>query len=122
MRTGKANASGGQPKTVRCELKRHLSPRTVGNIMRSLPLRGSAHIFAGGMLYIETRIDSGIERPRRSFEEGEIAFLPSGGIIGIFLADMTPGKTMSPIGKILDDASHLREAKPGDEILLYSAD
>ena len=27
-----------------CDLKRHLSPRTVGTIMRSLPLDGNSHL------------------------------------------------------------------------------
>lgn len=117
---GKASKPDAQSETIRCELKRHLSPRAVGQIMRSLPLHGSAHVFAENMLYLETQIDSGIERPRRSFVRGEIAFLPSNGIIGFFLADMIPGKTMSPIGLMLDDVAPLRKIKPSDELLFYS--
>jgi len=29
---------------IPCDLKRHLSPRTVGTIMRSIPLEGHAHL------------------------------------------------------------------------------
>ncbi|MCH7560868.1 MAG: tetratricopeptide repeat protein, partial [Thaumarchaeota archaeon] len=58
---------------IPCNLKRHLSPRTVGTIMRSLPLEGHAHLLGQSILYFETSIDSGIERARTEFKKGDVA-------------------------------------------------
>ena len=103
-----------------CELKRHLSPRTVGIISRSLPLEGNAHLMSKGIAYMETPIESGIERQRNEFKKGDIAFLPASGSICFFSKDSISPKTMTPIGKILSDVSILHEIKSGDVFLFYS--
>ena len=69
---------------LNCELKRHLSPRTVGIISRSLPLEGNAHLITSSIAYFETPIDSGTDRPRKEFKKGDIAFLPANGSICFF--------------------------------------
>ena len=104
-----------------CELKRHLSPRTIGTILRSLPLEGNAHLLSNSIAYFETLIDSGVERPKTEFKKGEIAFLPNGGSICFFLGNSHPGKKMSPIGKITSNIESLSEVKSGDVFLLYEA-
>ena len=62
-----------------CQLKRHLSPKTVGLISRSLPIQSNAHKMGNSVIYIETTIDSGIERQRSEFKKGDIAFMPYEG-------------------------------------------
>ena len=104
---------------ISCDLKRHLSPRTVGSIMRSLPLEGHAHLLGKNILYFETVIDSGIERPRSDFKKGDVAFLPSSGSICFFINDVTSGKTMTPIGKLGDNIDALKDVKSGDVFCLY---
>ncbi len=104
---------------ISCELKRHLSPRTVGTIIRSLPLEGNAHLLGKSIAYLETQIVSGIERPRKEFKKGEIAFLPASGSICFFFANSEPGKTMTPIGKIISNVDELRDVKSGDIFSLY---
>ena len=104
---------------ISCDLKRHLSPRTVGSIMRSLPLEGHAHLLGKNILYFETVIDSGIERPRSDFKKGDVAFLPSSGSICFFINDVTSGKTMTPIGKLGDNIDALNDVKSGDVFCLY---
>ena len=59
---------------IACDLKRHLSPRTVGIIMRRLPIEGHAHALGRSILYFETNLDSGMERARSEFKRGDIAF------------------------------------------------
>jgi len=104
---------------LNCELKRHLSPRTVGIISRSLPLEGNAHQISNTISYFETSIDSGIDRPRKEFKKGDIAFLPVNGSICFFSEDTSAPKTMTPIGKIISDIAVLAEIKSGDVFSLY---
>jgi hypothetical protein len=104
---------------ISCDLKRHLSPRTVGTIMRSLPLEGYAHLMGKSIAYFETKIDSGTERARKEFKKGDVAFSSSSGSICFFIADSTPGKSMTPIGKLAENIGALSNLKPGDVFLLY---
>lgn len=102
-----------------CELKRHLSPRTVGIIIRALPLEGNAHFLGKNIVYLETPIESGLERPRREFKKGDIAFMPANGSICFFLDDKDEVKTMTPIGKINSQIDSLKNIKSGDVLALY---
>jgi len=102
-----------------CELKRHLSPRTVGIISRLLPLEGNAHLLGKNIAYLETTIESGIDRPRKDFKKGDIAFLPANGSICFFIEDISEAKTMTPIGKIVSQVDELKNIKPGDVFALY---
>ena len=102
-----------------CQLKRHLSPKTVGLISRSLPIQSNAHKMGNSVIYIETTIDSGIERQRSEFKKGDIAFMPYEGSICFFFADSSNVKPMSLIGKIVDNADILKEIKSSDIISIY---
>ena len=102
-----------------CDLKRHLSPRTVGTIMRSLPLEGNSHVLGKSIVYFETSVDSGIERARSEFKKGDVAFLPSTGSFCFFVGNVESAKTMTPIGKFVDDLDELKNVKPGDVLRLY---
>ncbi|MBT8243231.1 MAG: hypothetical protein HKP34_05985 [Nitrosopumilus sp.] len=104
---------------ISCDLKRHLSPRTVGTIMRSLPLEGHAHLMGKSILYFETSVDSGIERSRSEFKKGDVTFLPSTGSICFFLNDAVFAKTMTPIGKLSGDIDALKDVKSGDVFCIY---
>jgi len=104
---------------ISCDLKRHLSPRTVGSIMRSLPIEGNAHLLGKSILYFETAVDSGIERARTDFKKGDVAYLPSSGSICFFLNNVTSGKTMTPIGKLSNNIDALKNVKPGDVFCIY---
>jgi len=108
----------GKPKLF-CQLKRHLSPKTVGLISRSLPIQSNAHKMGNSVIYIETTIDSGIERQRSEFKKGDIAFMPYEGSICFFFADSSNVKSMSLIGKIVDNVDILKEIKSSDIISLY---
>ena len=103
-----------------CQLKRHLSPKTVGLISRSLPIQSNAHKMGNSVIYIQTTIDSGIERTRTEFKKGDIAFMPYEGSICFFFADSSNVKSMSLIGKIVDNVDILKEIKSSDIISLYS--
>ena len=106
---------------IECELKRHLAPTTVGKIARALPIEGNAHVQGSGMAYVETTIDSGVERQRKEFKKGDIAFLTSNGSICLIFKDFTSSKAMNPIGKILSNVDALEQLKPGDVFLITQA-
>jgi len=103
---------------IKCQLKRHLSPMTVGLITRMLPLEGNVHQMGRSIIYFETGINSGIERKRTDFKKGDIAFLPIEGSICFYMDDISDGKPMTIIGKIIDDIEKLSGIKSGDTLLL----
>ncbi|MDC0927973.1 cyclophilin-like fold protein [Nitrosopumilus sp.] len=102
-----------------CDLKRHLSPRTVGTIMRSLPLEGNSHLLGKNIVYFETSVDSGLERTKTEFRKGDIAFLPSTGSLCFFIGNVESSKTMTIIGKFMDESDELKNIKPGDVLRIY---
>ena len=102
---------------IPCQLKRHLSPITVGLIMRMLPLNGNAHQMGKSIVYFETSINSGIERKKIDFKKGDMAFLPAEGSICIYINDVSDGKPMTVIGKI-NETDKLNEVKPSDILSL----
>ena len=104
-------------KDMPCQLKRHLSPRTVGLIMRLLPLNGNAHQMGKSIVYFETNINSGIERKKIDFKRGDIAFLPTEGSICFYINDVNNGKPMTPVGKI-NEVEKLTVVKPSDILSL----
>jgi hypothetical protein len=103
---------------IKCQLKRHLSPMTVGLITRMLPLEGNVHQMGRSIIYFETEINSGIERKRTDFKKGDIAFLPIEGSICFYMDDISDGKPMTVIGKIVDDIDKLKGVKSSDVLSL----
>ena len=87
--------------------------------MRSLPLEGHVHMLGKSIAYFETGVDSGIERSRKEFRKGDVAFLPSSGSICFFLGDAETGKSMTPIGKIGENFDALNNVSSGDVFCLY---
>ena len=103
---------------ISCQLKRHLSPITVGLITRMLPIHGNAHKIGHSIIYFETKIDSGIERKRSDFKKGDIAFLPIEGSICFYVDDVIGGKPMTIIGKMTGDIEKLKAVKASDILSL----
>jgi len=106
---------------LKCELKRHLAPKTVGTITRSLPLEGNAHIMGNSFVYMETKINVGGERQRNQFKKGDVSFMPLTGSICFFLNDTDSTKAMTPIGKITSNADALSNTKSGDVFVITHA-
>ena len=82
-------------------------------------MEGHAHFLGKNIAYFETLIDSGSERSTKEFKKGDIAFLSSAGSICFFTEDVSSGKIMTPIGKILENADALKNVKSGDVFCLY---
>ncbi|HSD04498.1 MAG TPA: cyclophilin-like fold protein [Nitrosopumilaceae archaeon] len=106
---------------LKCELKRHLAPKTVGTMIRSLPIEGNAHMMGNSFAYVETKINVGGERQRNQFKKGEIAFMPLGGSVCFFLNDSESTKALTPIGNITSNIDALKELKSGDVFVITQA-
>jgi hypothetical protein len=105
---------------VHCQLKRHLSPKTIGLILRALPLSGNSHYMNKSIVYFQTKIDSGIERKKTNFKKGDIAYLPIGGSICFYLDDVLDGQPMTPLGKLSGDFRCLKQLKSDSVLKIYS--
>ena len=106
---------------LKCELKRHLAPKTVGTITRSLPLEGNAHMMGNSFVYIETKINVGGERQRSQFRKGDISFMALTSSICFFLNDTDSTKAMTPIGTITSNVDALSNVKSGDVFIITQA-
>ncbi len=96
------------------ELKRHFAPKTVGAIIRALPLEGNAHMMGTSIAFIDTNLNAGGEKLRNQFKKGDVGFLASNGSICFFLQDVSQSKPMTLIGKIATNLDALNQVKPGD--------
>jgi len=70
------------------------------------------------IVYLETKINSGVERKRTDFKKGDIAFLPTEGSICFYLDDIFAGKQMTIIGRMTDGVDKLKTINPSDVLLL----
>ena len=99
---------------IRFELKRHLAAKTVGSILRALPLKGNSHMIGNSIAFMDTSLTTGGEKLRTQFKKGDVGFMASNGSICFFLEDVTSTKLMTLIGKITSNLEALKEIKPGD--------
>ena len=103
---------------LKFELKRHLAPKTVGNLTRSIPLEGNAHMMGNSFAYMETRVNTGGEKLRTQFKKGDVAFMAANGSICFFVNDFESAKSMTLIGKITSNIDALNDVKAGDVFLI----
>jgi len=103
------------------ELKRHLAPKTVGTIIRSLPVEGNAHMMSSSIAFVDTNLNAGGEKLRNQFKKGDVSFMASNGSICFFLEDVPAAKSMTLIGKVTTNLDALKEVKPGDTFSITQA-
>lgn len=103
------------------ELKRHLAPKTVGTVMRSIPIEGNAHMIGSSIAFIDTTIRAGGEKLRTQFKKGDIGFLASNSSICFFIDDVSSMKPMTLIGKVISNLESLKDVKSGDIFTITQA-
>ena len=103
------------------ELKRHLAPKTIGSIVRALPLEGNAHMMGASIAFMDTTLVAGGEKLRTQFKKGDVSFMASNGAICFFLEDTSQTKPMTLVGKITANLEALSGIKPGDIFSLSQA-
>lgn len=102
---------------IQCEVKRHMSPRTVKTILTMLPFKGKAHIFAKAIC-LHTPVAGRTERPRKEFRRGDIAFLPIKGKMYFFKSHIMLKTPMTPVGRVL--SSDGLDAIKTEDVLLFA--
>ncbi|MDR3781940.1 MAG: cyclophilin-like family protein [Candidatus Nitrosotalea sp.] len=107
--------------SLNLELKRHLAPKTVGTIMRSIPIEGNAHMIGISIAFVDTTIRAGGEKLRTQFKKGDVGFLASNSSICFFMDDISSTKSMTLIGKVTSNIESLKDVKPGDIFTITQA-
>jgi uncharacterized protein len=114
-------ASIGGRGEGRISFFRHLAPLTVNALLRSLPT-DSRVTLQPAMVCLFTQLRVGVEKPRTQFKREDVAFLPSGGLVCIFLGDARSDRPLNPVGKVESGIESFDAVRPGDVIRLSLAD
>ena len=96
---------------------RHLAPVTVNAILRSLPSDSRVNL-QPSMVCLFTDLRVGVEKPRTQFARGDIAYLPSGGLICVFLGVARSDRPLNPVGKVESGMEVFDSIARGDVIHL----
>ena len=78
---------------------RHLAPLTVDAILHVLPTDSRVSVNSA-MTSMFMPLQVGVEKPRMSFERGDIAFLANGGLLCVFLKGAKSDRPLNPVGKV----------------------
>lgn len=97
------------------ELVRFLAPRTVGMIVRKLPMEGRAALWKEEV-YFETPIKMGEEKAKATVEKGTIAFWPMGSAICVFYGESQPYSPVNILGEITENLEVFSRVKSGTKI------
>lgn len=97
------------------ELVRFLAPRTVGMIVRKLPMEGRAALWKEEV-YFETPIKMGEEKAKATVEKGTIAFWPMGSAICVFYGETQPYSPVNVLGKITKNLELFGRVKSGTKM------
>jgi uncharacterized protein len=96
---------------------RHLAPITVNSILRTIPFDSRVTLQAP-MVCLLTQLRVGVEKPRTQFVKGDVAFLPSGGLLCIFLGDAQSARPLNPVGKVEGGMETFEAISRGDVVSL----
>ncbi|MDV3244933.1 MAG: hypothetical protein LYZ66_07175 [Nitrososphaerales archaeon] len=102
---------------AKLSLFRHLAPLTVNAIHRAMPLESRVNI-QPAMRCLFTSIRVGVEKPRLTFERGEVAFLASGGLLCIFVKGAKSAMPLNPVGKVEEGLGIMDSLTAGDVVRL----
>ena len=107
---------------AKAELFRHLAPTTISSILEKGTPEGRVVRFHDIFIYAPIGVVTGVEKARKKFERGEIAFIPSNGSIAIFLKNGTSHAPMTPLGKITSGIDILEKMGAGDKLKIEIED
>ena len=97
------------------ELIRHLAPRTVGAIVKKLPIEGRAALWKEEV-YFEIPLKMGKEKAKATVERGSVAFWPMGNALCIFYGESQPYSPVNIVGRVSKNLELFRRVKSGVKI------
>lgn len=97
------------------ELIRHLAPRTVDSITKTLPIEGRAALWKEEV-YFEIPIKMGDEKAKPKVEKGTIAYWPMGNSLCIFYGGTQPYSPVNIIGRVTKNLEIFAKTKSGTRI------
>ena len=97
------------------ELVRHLAPRTVDAIAKTLPIEGRAALWKEEV-YFEIPVRMGDEKAKPNVEKGAIAFWPMGNSLCIFYGSTQPYSPVNIVGEITSNLTIFSQTKSGTRI------
>jgi hypothetical protein len=98
------------------ELLRHISPFTVRAMMKIGTFEGWAIMHDLGFMLL-TNVKAGLEKPKKEFKAGDIAFLPINSSLWFFSKDGEVERPMNLVGEI-KQKEELSKIGRGDYITL----
>ncbi len=110
-----ASVTGG--RRAKIAFYRHVAPVTLNAVLRSLPLSSRVSL-QPGMVCLFADLKVGVEKPRTSFARGDAAFLPSAGLICIFLSDARSDRPLNPLGKVEEGMTTFDGLRQGEVVSL----
>ena len=102
------------------EFIRHLSPRTVYAILKTLPLEGRAALWKEEV-YFEIPIAAGEEKAKPRVKKGDLAYWPMGKALCIFYGETQPYSPVNIVGQITKNLELFSKAKSGAVIKVLRA-
>ncbi len=105
---------------AKVSLFRHLAPLTVSALLGTMPADSRVNVQAT-MVCLFTTIRIGVEKPRTTFSRGDVALLPSGGLVCFFLKDSRSDRPLNPLGKVEEGISIFDGVRSGDTVRLAAA-
>ncbi len=100
---------------ARVSLFRHLAPLTVNAVLRTIPFDSRVNL-QPAMVCLFTQLRVGVEKPRTQFGRGDVAFLPSGGLLCVFLGDARSDRPLNPVGRVESGIDTFDLVRPGDVV------
>ena len=91
------------------------APRTIGMIVRKLPLEGRAALWKEEV-YFEIPVKMGEEKAKGTVEKGTIAFWPMGSAICIFYGETQPYSPVNVLGEITENLELFGKVESGTKI------
>ena len=102
------------------EFIRHLSPRTVYAILKTLPLEGRAALWKEEV-YFEIPVAAGEEKAKPRVKKGDLAYWPMGKALCIFHGETQPYSPVNIVGQITKNLELFSKAKSGAVIKVLRA-
>lgn len=103
---------------AKVNIYRHLSPITINNMLMQSKLAGRIVRFQDVFIYAPLGVRVGVEKAKRQFKRGEVAFVPSAGAICFFIKDASVGVPMNPLGEVSSGIEIIDRCGAGDTVQL----